>query len=87
MEGSYGLSERYKDKAPIEVARARLDQEALSGKTVLVPDTAHDDRLRYPDKVAAEGIRTILSRAAHWQDGVHRRAAGLWWSSLPLYGG
>ena len=61
MEGSYGLSERYRDKAPIEVARARLDQEALSGKTVLVPDTAHDDRLRYPDKVGAEGIRTILS--------------------------
>jgi signal transduction histidine kinase len=61
MEGSHGLSRDYRDKAPIEVARARLDQEALSGKTVLVPDTAQDDRLRYPDKVAAEGIHTILS--------------------------
>jgi signal transduction histidine kinase len=61
MEGSYGLSEAYRDKAPIEVARARLDQEALSGKVVLVRDTAADARLRYPDKVAAEGIHTILS--------------------------
>ncbi len=61
MIGAYGLSEAYRDKAPIEVARARIDQEALMGKTVLVADTAHDDRLRYPDKIAAEGIRAILS--------------------------
>ena len=61
MLGSCGLSDAYKDKAPIEVARARIDQEALSGKTVLVTDTARDDRLRYPEKVAAEGIQTILS--------------------------
>jgi signal transduction histidine kinase len=59
--GSFGLSQDYLDKAPIEVARARIDQEALSGKTVLIPDTSTDTRLRYPDKVAAEGIRTILS--------------------------
>jgi signal transduction histidine kinase len=61
MLGSYGLSKAYKDKAPIEVARARVDQEALSGKTVLVSDTAREDRLRYPEKVATEGIHTILS--------------------------
>jgi len=61
MVGAYGLSEAYRDMAPIEVARAQIDQEALSGKTVLVSDALHDTRLRYPDKVAAEGIRTILS--------------------------
>jgi signal transduction histidine kinase len=59
--GSYGLSEAYRDKGPIEVARARIDQETLSGKTVLVPDVVHDNRLRYPDKAAAEGIHAILS--------------------------
>jgi len=59
--GAFGLSQDYLDKAPIEVARARIDQEALSGKTVLVPDTSADARLRYPDKVDAEGIRSILS--------------------------
>jgi signal transduction histidine kinase len=61
MTGSFGLSESYMDKAPIEVARARVDQEALLGKTVLVTGAAGDDRLRYPTKVAAEGIDTILS--------------------------
>lgn len=61
VAGSYGLSDAYLDKAPIEVARAPIDQDALSGKTVLVPDTSTDTRLRYPDKVMAEGIRTILS--------------------------
>jgi signal transduction histidine kinase len=61
MVGVYGLSEAYVEKGPIEVARARVDQEALSGKTVLVSDATHDGRLRYPDKIAAEGIHTILS--------------------------
>lgn len=61
MAGAFGLSEAYLDKGPIEVARARLDQEALSGKTVSVADTAQEDRLCYPEMVAAEGIRTILS--------------------------
>lgn len=61
MAGSYGLSEAYKDKSPIEVARSRIDQEVLSGRTVLVDDTTHEDRLRFPEKVAAEGIHTILT--------------------------
>jgi signal transduction histidine kinase len=61
LAGAYGLSEAYKDEAPIAVARARIDQEVLSGQTVLVSDATHDDRLCYPDKVAAEGIHTILS--------------------------
>jgi signal transduction histidine kinase len=61
VAGSYGLSANYLDKAPIDVARARIDQEALSGKTVLIPDVTQENRLRYPDKIAAEGIRTILS--------------------------
>ncbi len=61
VAGSFGLSESYLDKAPIEMARARIDQEALSGKTVLVPDAVHDPRMRHPDKAAAEGIRSILS--------------------------
>jgi signal transduction histidine kinase len=61
LGGAFGLSEEYKDKAPIEVARARVDQEALSGSTVLVSEAASDRRIRYPDKVSAEGIRSILS--------------------------
>ena len=61
VAAAYGLSEAYLDKAPIKVARAPIDQEALSGKAVLVLDAPRDTRLRYPGKVAAEGIRAILS--------------------------
>jgi signal transduction histidine kinase len=61
VAASYGLSENYLDKAPIEMARARIDQEALSGKTVLVRDALRDDRLRYPEKIVSEGVRAILS--------------------------
>jgi signal transduction histidine kinase len=61
VAGAFGLSQAYLDKDPIEVARAAIDQEALTGHTVLVPDTTIENRLRYPEKVAAEGIRSILS--------------------------
>jgi signal transduction histidine kinase len=69
MAGAYGLSDSYKQMAPIPVAQARIDQEALSGKTVLISDARKDDRLRYPDRVAAEGIRTILSAPLIGQKG------------------
>jgi signal transduction histidine kinase len=58
---AHGLGEKYRDEAPVEVARAPIDQETLSGKTVLVPDTAEEDRFRYPDRIAAEGIRSVMS--------------------------
>jgi signal transduction histidine kinase len=61
MAAAYGLSEAYIEKGPIEVARGPIDQEALSGHTVLVRDTARDTRLRYPEQAAAEGIRSVLS--------------------------
>lgn len=61
ISGAYGLSEAYKDKSLIEVARSRIDQQVLSGQTVLVDNTASEDRLRFPEKVAAEGIHTILA--------------------------
>jgi signal transduction histidine kinase len=79
VAGSYGLSETYRDKGPIEVARAPIDQETLSGKTVLVSDVAHDGRLRYPDKAVAEGIHAILSTpliGKHGPIGVLRAYSG-----------
>jgi K+-sensing histidine kinase KdpD len=58
---AHGLSEEYRDEAPVEVARAPIDQETLSGKTVLIPDTAEEGRFRHPDRIAAEGIRSVMS--------------------------
>ena len=61
MVTAWGLSPGYLEKAPIDLRRALIDQEALSGKTVLVTDAANDPRMRYPDKIRAEGIVSILS--------------------------
>jgi len=38
-----------------------IDQEVLSGRTVLVPDAWRDPRIRYPEEAREEGIRTMLS--------------------------
>ncbi len=61
MVASYGLSNTYVDHASIPLASAVIDREALSGKTVLIADAPHDDRVRYPDQVREEGIQSILS--------------------------
>jgi signal transduction histidine kinase len=61
LAGAFGLSKEYRHKPPIPVAGASIDQEALSGKTVVVDDTAQDERLLHPSEAVAEGIRSILS--------------------------
>jgi signal transduction histidine kinase len=61
MVTAHGLSSAYMEKAPIDVGRALIDQEALRGRTVLVRNAPKDPRIRYPEKVRAEGIHEILS--------------------------
>ncbi len=60
LVAAHGLSHAYMDQPPIPIGRALIDREALSGKTLLVLDAAHDPRIVYPDKVRAEGITTML---------------------------
>jgi signal transduction histidine kinase len=68
--GVYGLSEEYRGNEPIEVARAPIDQEVLSGRAVLVADPARDARLRSPVEVAAEGIFSILNAPLRGRSGI-----------------
>jgi len=54
-----GLSDRFLGKG-----KPHTDQsiaETLTGKPVLVLDTAHDPRLEYPAETVAEGIKSLLS--------------------------
>ncbi len=60
LAAACGLSEAYVDKGPVELTRSRIDQEALSGRTLIVHDAAQEPRLQYREKVVAEGIRSIL---------------------------
>lgn len=58
---SWGLSERYRDTVPEELARSVLDQDTLRDGLVLVPDVRTDDRVWRKEEVTAEGIATMLS--------------------------
>lgn len=61
IAASYGLSQTYLDKGPVELSRSRLDREALSGRPVIVGDAPRDERIQYPRQVEEEGIRSILA--------------------------
>ncbi|MBM3800798.1 MAG: response regulator [Acidimicrobiia bacterium] len=60
MGGAYGLSQGYLRKGNVEVEKSRIDQEALLGKTGIIPDATNDPRFQYPDEAKAESIRSIL---------------------------
>lgn len=59
-DATHGLSQRYAQKGPVEVAKSRLDQEVLGGKLVYVADAKSDDRFQYPKEAADEGITSIV---------------------------
>jgi signal transduction histidine kinase len=58
---SYGLSDDYMDKVPIEFKHARLDQDTLAGDPLFVNDAPADPRIWQPDRLRKEGIESMLS--------------------------
>lgn len=59
MGASLGLSKGYLRKGAVEVAKSKLDQEALSGKVVTVQDARHDPRFQYPEQAQEEGLVSL----------------------------
>lgn len=57
---SYGLSERYLGKGPVERARSPLDRETLEGRPVWVADVRRDPRFQYPQAAEQEGLVSAL---------------------------
>lgn len=57
---SYGLSERYLKKGPVDRGHSPLDREALRGNAVWVEDVRSDARFQYPDAAAQEGLVSAL---------------------------
>ena len=57
---TYGLSDTYQGKAPMDLGKALVDREVLTGKVVLVSDVATDPRVYHPQAVVDEGIRSML---------------------------
>jgi signal transduction histidine kinase len=58
---SYGLSDDYMDKVPVEYGRARLDQDTLAGDALFVNDAPADPRVWQPERLKKEGIESMLS--------------------------
>jgi signal transduction protein with GAF and PtsI domain len=56
---SYGLSEAYLNKGPLDADKAL--KECLDGRTVCVPDAAKDLRIQFQAEAEREGIASILS--------------------------
>lgn len=57
---SYGLSQRYALKGPVQVDKSHLDQEVLEGKPVRIEDVRTDSRFQYRDEAAAEGLVSLV---------------------------
>lgn len=56
---SYGLSERFRNKGPVDADRSV--SEALDGEVVGVLDCASDPRIQYPRECVDEGIASMLT--------------------------
>lgn len=59
VSSSYGLSERYIKKGPVDSEKSIKD--TLSGKWVLISDAKNDNRIQYREDAKKEGIASILS--------------------------
>lgn len=61
MTASYGLSQDYLDKGPVDLEHSRLDQEALLGQPVVINNTAVDKRIQYPKQMIEEGLASLIA--------------------------
>ncbi|GAB4110259.1 MAG: hypothetical protein Kow001_10940 [Acidobacteriota bacterium] len=59
--GSWGLSQAYINKGPVEVEKSLVDLEALKGGTIQVYEVGDDARFQYREEARREGLRSMLS--------------------------
>lgn len=60
IAATFGLSEAYLNKGPVEIAKDPLDRLILSGQVVQIKDVTKDNRFQYPEEAEKEGIKSIL---------------------------
>jgi len=58
---SYGLSQTYLDKGPIDLETNQLAQQVLAGNVVNIPDVSQSSLLQFPEWARQEGICSMLS--------------------------
>ena len=55
-----GLSRAYLAKGPVNVARSRIDRQAMEGHAVQILDVTTDPRFEYPREAKQEGIVSAI---------------------------
>jgi signal transduction histidine kinase len=58
--GSYGLSQAYIDKGPVDLEKSLIDRETLAHGILQVLEVGDDTRFRYREEARREGIRSAL---------------------------
>jgi signal transduction histidine kinase len=58
---SYGLSQSYINKGPVETEKSPVDSEVLKGMTIQVLEVSEDPRFQYREEARIEGLRSMLS--------------------------
>ena len=56
----HNLSQRYLQKGPVLLSESQLDQLAIQGEAVYMPDMTSDPRVLYPREAKEEGLRSGL---------------------------
>lgn len=57
---TFGLSEAYLKKGPVDVKHSPLDRATLKGEPVWVEDVRRDSRFQYPEAAEREGLVSAL---------------------------
>ena len=60
IKSVYNLSQRYLEKGPVNLADSAVDQDAVMGRVVYIPDVREDPRTLYPRESAEEGLCSSL---------------------------
>jgi GAF domain-containing protein len=60
LAGAKGLSDVYLEKGPVRVTESGVDQRAVAGEVVIVPDIGLEPGIQYPDEATAEGLRGMV---------------------------
>jgi signal transduction histidine kinase len=66
LESSYGLSETFLEKSPLELTRQAIETEVLASPPLVVDDCGQDERIQYPEAAMEEGIRSLVTVPLQW---------------------
>lgn len=61
IKAVHNLSEQYLKKGPVLLSQSQLDQAAIQGEVVYIPDIPSDPRVLYPQEAREEGLCSGLT--------------------------